>query len=316
MNYIFEVKLKAENSNFSLEDGILENWRYSWRNNEITALIYGSQRVRENISSPFDELETYNKLGLLIDVLSFSSELPISANIDYRLYEVNPSNKINLKDTSQAWITILQSVRRQKHLEHVDSGDDWPIRIDSHTTHNFNDKQIELIRYLLNFFSKIKFSNTAIKLLNYWRRGFDLDTLNYWDESFLVFFKILEYFEKQYNPGSDFSLDKRIKLVRTKIKKKALKIAGGAKASKVDKYLVRLLTDCISARNRFDIAHMRIKPLPRNREGAFYFTYYYNIWDLHDDIKELTRLFILKYLGVRGISLKSDGGLLILEKKD
>ena len=217
-----------------------------------------------------------------------------------------------MKNAILTFSDVLSQVLSYKHLQHGSSSDDWPIRIQSNTSHTFNNEKLELTKYLLDSLSTIKYQNTRLKLINYWRRSFDLNGLTYWDESFLACFKILEYFEGLYKKGNNKLVDKRIKLVKTKTKKRALKIGGGVNLSKVDNFLVQLLSDSIIARNRFDIAHMRIRPLPNSRDGALYFTYYDSIWDLHDDLLELTRFFILKYFSIPGVGLKVDGGLLQL----
>ena len=312
MKYVFIVKIKSGNSNIQIEDGIIGDWRYSWTNNQIVAITSGSNKVNSGISTPFNELETPSKLGLLVDVLSFCSDLAVSAKIDYDLYEVNTQNRIQLKNAILTFSDVLSQVLSYKHLQHGSSSDDWPIRIQSNTSHTFNNEKLELTKYLLDSLSTIKYQNTRLKLINYWRRSFDLNGLTYWDESFLACFKILEYFEGLYKKGNNKLVDKRIKLVKTKTKKRALKIGGGVNLSKVDNFLVQLLSDSIIARNRFDIAHMRIRPLPNSRDGALYFTYYDSIWDLHYDLLELTRFFILKYFSIPGVGLKVDGGLLQL----
>ena len=295
MDYLFEIRTIAENSNFSIDDCILCDWRFSWHNNTITSFIKGDSSVRnkKDISSSFDYLETPNKLGFLVDVLSFCTVLSISCKMDYQLYEAKPQEKIYLLDKNLTWPQLSEKVRSLKLIEHGDSSDDWPVRINPNVSYTLKKEQLDFIRFLLTSFSKIKIGNNSIKLLNYWRRGFDLDQLDYWDESFLVFFKILEYFEKIYRPKKDKSLDKGIKLLTNKTERRAFRMAGGAMVLKPSKYLIRLLSDCIEVRNRFDIAHMRIKPLPKNREGSLYFTYYFNIWDLHDHIKEITRLVLV-----------------------
>ena len=308
MQYIFILRIEAEKSNLSIEDKTLGNWRYSWNNNIITAITYGSSAVRRNLGATFEELETPQKLGLLVDALTFCSDLCISAKINYDLFEL--TSGINIEDTSRTFAATLSEIIKNKKVENGSSTDEWPIRINPGTSNTFSTEKIEIVKFLLDAFSKVNFVNTKIKLLSYWRRGFDLNELTYWDESFLACFKILEFFEKQYCRGKNKLIDKRIKLVKTGNRKKALKIGGGVNLPVVDNFLVKLLSDAINVRNNFDIAHMRIRPLPQERNGALYFTYYDQIWDLHDDLLELTRFFILKYFGVKGVGLKGDGGLL------
>lgn len=312
MQYIFVLTLKAENSNLQIDDGTVGDWRYSWAGNQIIAITQGSNTVNQNRSSTFDELITARKLGLLVDTLSFCSDLTVSTKIEYVLYKVHPSNKVGIKNPSLSFSTLFSQVRSQKILHRGESSDDCPVRINMGVSHSFNSEKLELTKYLLKFFARIRFINTKLKLLNYWRRGFDLYELPYKEESFLACFKILEYFKGCYQKGNNKLIDKRIKLVKAKTKKDALRIGGGVNLLNVDKFLVRLLGDAIVVRNRYDIAHMRIRPLPNSRNEALYFTYYDQIWDLNDDLLELTRFFILKYYGVTGIGLKSDGGLLRL----
>ena len=312
MKYAFVLKIKTSNCNIQIDDKILSDWRYSWKNNQITALTFGNSRVVTGGSAPFEELETPSKLGLLVDVLSFCTDLVISTKIDYDLYEVNSRHDIYVTNKTITFSELLRQILSTKHLHHGSSLDEWPVRIQSNTSNPLNPEKLELGNYLLDSLSTKKFHKTQLKLLNYWRRSFDLNELTYWDESFLACFKILEYFENLYVRGKNKIIDKRIKLVKTKAKKRALRIGSGANLSKVSNFWVQLLSDAITARNRFDIAHMRMRPLPKSRDGALYFTYYDSIWDLHDDLLELTRFCILKYLGVPNIGLRGDGGLLQL----
>src|ERR1035437_8817252 len=310
MQYIFVLRIEAEKSNLNIEDESLGDWRYAWNNNLITAITYGSSHVRKNLGATFEELQTPHKLGLLVDALTFCSDLCVSVKIDYDLFELPQG--INIKDASRSFATILNEVIRNKKVENGSSTDEWPIRINPGISHTFSVENLEIIKLLLNSLSKVNLINTKIKLLSYWRRGFDLKELMYFDESFLACFKILEFFEKQYQKGNNKLIGKRIKLVKTGSRKKALKIGGGVNLVVVDNFLVKILSDTINVRNNFDIAHMRIKPLPQERNGALYFTYYDQIWDLHDELLELTRFFILKYFVIKGVGLKGDGGLLKL----
>ncbi|WKZ25782.1 MAG: hypothetical protein QY322_00490 [bacterium] len=309
--YIFEVNIKVEQSNFCIEDSTINDWRFFWTNDNVCAIISATKLFSGNgqMTDGFEYLNTPDKLGLLIDCISFITDLPVSCKVDFRLFRVDDNNKINILDLTTPFTKLLQQARSNKLLQHGSSVDEWPIRVSPGISHNFRSKDISFIRHLFVLISKIRIKNTSIKLLNYWRKGFDLDVLNYWDESFLVFFKILEYFDKRYQPNNNLYIDNKIMKAKSEISKKALRIAGGAESTKPSKYLIKLISDFIEIRNNSDIAHMRIKPLPKDRNGAFYFTSYLNIWDTHDDIKELARLFVYKQLGIKGLQLRNDGGL-------
>ena len=52
------------------------------------------------------------------------------------------------------------------------------------------------IEKMITLFDNCNITTTDKKLLNYWRKGVDLDQIGYLEESYLAFFKIVEYFFK------------------------------------------------------------------------------------------------------------------------
>lgn len=316
MNYFFELNLDVEPNNIVIPDGYLGDWRYLWSGSKISALTVGGRSVNKEIHSTFEELESPRKLGYLVDVLCFCSDLTISSKIAYVLFGSTKIRKADVMDREKDFLYASRLTRSQKALHRGSSSDEWPVRVKPKTSHTYNPQKLKLVDDLLVDFSNIKANTTGLKLLNYWRRGFDLENLWYWDESFLAFFKILEYFASRYKKSMSPQIDQKIGSVSDKSSKKALKMIGGAGYSKADKFLTRVLSEAVVMRNRFDIAHMRIRPLPEQRQAALYFTYYDDMWDLHDHLKEIARIFIMRFLGIKGYVLKADGGLLALEKMD
>lgn len=291
------VKLSVESSNFSMTETRLKDWIYCWSDNVITAvtLIKRTERGREGFIV-HEYLEDSHKLGLLVDVLTIASELMVSAQTNYRVYEGESSLTRKLLTATELDSSIWQEIARRPLIEQGSDANEYPVRINPNVSHNFHQEATDLITYILKNINPRKLLATNLKLLNYWRRGFDLDEFQYKDESFLDYYKVLEYFK---NRGRGASAGE--------------KILDGAESTQRDQTLIEFLNDVNDMRNNFDIAHVRIRPLPRERTGALNFAYMPGWWDYHHDLQAFARLTVLKRLGVEQLVLISDGGLLHLE---
>lgn len=53
--------------------------------------------------------------------------------------------------------------------------------------------------------------------------------------------------------------------------------------------------------------------MPDEQDGSLYYIYFYKHWDVHNDLKQISRFFILKFFGFKDFYLKEDGGLLHIE---
>lgn len=313
MQYILKQTLKSNNSNINIDSATVSNWCFSWINNNITAysLIKAKGNDRPLVHELLEDTSSLN-LGLLVDVLAFvtnvgvNTDITISLQIDYLLYEVS-----GVSSTPQRVSDYEKLISAGKRVEHGQGDKEWPVRTDFAITTNLSVEELSLTDYLLEELSKKKkFTNSELKLLNYWRRGVDLENLTYWDESFLAFFKILEYFEKKSNiPNSKIPAK-----YKTDREKAAYRMSQGAGVQKINNGNLKLLMEFIDIRNNWDIAHTRVKYLPKNLDGGFYFTYYDNMWDTHHHLKDIARLFILSTLGIKNMELVVDGGLFKLQR--
>lgn len=313
MKYIVFANLDAENSDYEFIDIRIRGWRFSWRNNKILALTKVTKLDRQ-MGDVFQHLESYDQLGLLVDILMLASDITVSADSNYRLYQADENTFKELYNPNIGFDVLIQRVHRLR-ADHSGSnaGEEWPVRIHKNTTHTIKPEKKELALHIFQQLSATSIVQTNMKLVNYWRRGYDLENLSYYDEAFLAFYKILEYFGKK--PLTEKSAVERVKKEKVGIRRKALRIAYGGGIENPDKFLIDMISDFIGIRNNFDVAHMRIRPVPENRDGALYFTYYLSAWGEYSDIQELSRFFILKHMGVKDIELYSDGGLLHLRKK-
>ena len=313
--HLVEIHLKTTKSNINIGEGKIMNWIFSWINNQVTAfsILKYEGDIAEDIFSLIVNTNRLN-LGLLIDALSMivnveiNKSIAISTQIEALVFEINkPSNKVD------KIVDVLSLKRGAKLLINAgEIGEEKPKRIDDGLTITLSKDQLNLIDVLLKKFEpKNKYLVSDYKLMNYWRRGVDLDNLTLWDESYLAFYKILEYFEKKSNVKNSVIPTK----FNTKSLKSAYRIAKGGGLRRITNKQFEMLSDFVILRNNWDIAHTRINVLPNERESALYFTYYSNMWDYNSHISEITRLMILKHLGINKFQLVVEGGLYTLKER-
>ena len=160
-------------------------------------------------------------------------------------------------------------IRGLKHQSNASclNGND-PIRINDNSSLQLSNEALEEIYSILSRVSAInKYSNTIKKLINYWRKGVDLDHLQFVDESFLSFYKIIEYISKRANLHNK---DIPTRFHKTSSLKMAYKFAVGAKLKRPTKAQYEMLSDFIDIRNNWDIAHSKIRPLPNNNTSNLF----------------------------------------------
>jgi hypothetical protein len=141
--------------------------------------------------------------------------------------------------------------------------------------------------------------------------GYTLQKLWLWHESYLNYFKVLEYFLNKYRIYNNLNLPIFQNFFKYFTKKNTTEIA-------IDKLLEKfsikntvepkLIKDFINIRNNKDIAHSKIKKQMGNedtiiRAELFNLSFYDDLWDYWEDIRELNRYLILKYLGLKNIEL-------------
>lgn len=304
-----------QNSNLVIEK-IINNFRFRIEENILKILTTIPNEILEN--SDIDVFEySADKLCYLYDIITFCTDLPISSRFEYCVFTLN--NKINIYDLNSNFENLLnelikKSVKRESG-SFVNGGDLLKV-VDKNQKNNFNKEKLDLIDNLLDWFRKTKAKRSIRKLLNYWRKGFDLEIVTLWNESFLSLYKILEYFEKNFNKNNvTDNLIKKLNQTNSKAEKKSIKIILAAGFKKIKQSHINLIKNIITIRNNFDIAHVRIYPLSADKNERLYYTYYHQYWDIHDHLKEITRLIIIKKLGFRNFYLKNEGGLLSLKSK-
>lgn len=312
-DHVIVVTLKTTKSNISIPEGKIGHWYFNWQNNLVTA--YALTAYQGNtISDPFDLIANTDKLniGLLIDALSMcvnldvNTSIAISTEINTKVYKLQHTTRVK---TINDIIQLLSSAIVICNFGHI--GEEKPKRIDESLTVTLVEERLKVMDFMLACFKqKISFTDVEMKLMNYWRRGVDLDNLTFWDESFLAFYKILEYFEKKANIKAK-AIPTQYK---TRTMKSAYRIAQGTGLTKLTRRQLELLGNFIYLRNHWDIAHTKTSSLPKERESALYYTYHLGMWNYQSHACQLTRLMILKQLGFNNFQLKNDGGLYKLVK--
>lgn len=308
MDNLIVVYLRTTKCNITIPEEKIGRWYFNWKNNILTAYTltkYSSSLINE----PFELLMRTDRLnlGLLIDALTMcvnleiNTSIAISTEINAKIFKISKKSRPkNLYDFFKLRSTL-------KLLTNVSIiGEEKPKRIDDSLTVNLTNQELSLMNKLLSLIKrKTSYSHIELKLMNYWRRGVDLDNLTYWDESFLAFYKILEYYEKRAKIRKK-DIPKKYK---TRSLQSAYKIAFGAGLKKLTHQEYKLLSTFVYLRNHWDIAHVKVNMLPNEREGAMYYTYHFSMWEYLDFLKEITRFFIFKQLGFKNLQLTKYGGL-------
>jgi len=155
-----------------------------------------------------------------------------------------------------------------------------------------------------------KYSPQLHRLLEYWRRGFELGEMWYFSEAYLNYYKILEAMAKRVNTGTNITyavLKKRFH-TDTKFEKRfgfnekdvefAAKVFASLGYKKVTVAMFRTMCRIAKVRNHFNVGHTQAP----NNKG-----FYSAIGQFSDDfdltgregeaLREITRLLILHSLG-------------------
>lgn len=310
---IIEIKLKTTNCNIAVKNGHIGMWYFNWENNMITAYTYLTYDI-QNIGDIFEKTRSTADLVLLVDILTLVVNQDVNTSVVISTEPIINSYIGNITNRSQSvdqFCAEIKGLKHQSNTSCLNSNDSY--RIDSNLKLNLPEEALQCIYSLLQQVSvKNKFSNELKKLINYWRKGVDLDHLHFIDESFLAFYKIIEYISKKANIP-----DKGIpnEYLKTKSIKMAYKIAVGANLKKPTDKQYQMLSDFVDIRNNRDIAHTKIRPLPDNNMSGLYYSYMDDIWDYHSHICQITRMVLLREVGISGISLINDGGLYKLVSK-
>ena len=323
MKHIIKVTLETTKSNINIPEGRIGRWFFKWENNKITAFALSYYKSMQ-ISDPFELVRGTSKLnlGLLIDCLTIAANQDINTSIDIttepiiNVLKPNKNAKIN---------SVKNAIRFSRTSKNICRASSMSSNlIDESITITFSKEELGIIKMLVKNFQKVKITNSDLKLMNYWRKGVELDRLTFTDESYLAFYKIIEYFISKSSLSNSFcgKIIKQISsvlpltLIQKNIDTNALqgakRFADGANLTKFNDDNLKLISEFIHMRNNWDVAHMRMKPLPEDRSSKLYYSHIENAWDYHSHICQITRLVILKNMNFGGLMLKGDGGLLKL----
>ncbi|MBP7118655.1 hypothetical protein KBA63_01085 [Candidatus Woesebacteria bacterium] len=304
--------MKTSVCNIVIKNGLIDRWYFSWENNQITAYTYLRYDV-ENPSDIFERTRITADLVLLIDVLTLitnqdvNTSIVISTDPVIDIFIGQITNKSNSVDQ---FSNEIKSLRHQLNASCLNRADEQ--RIESSKL-QMSDEALTIIYTLLFRLTLINiYSKEFKKLVNYWRKGADLNHLQFIDESFLSYYKVIEYISKKAK------LHKKnipAKYLRTTSLTTAYKFAAGAKLKKLTQTQYQMLSEFIDIRNNWDIAHTKIRPLPKPVARGLYYSYMGDRWNYHSHICQITRITLLRECGLTGLSLINDGGLYILTCK-
>lgn len=310
---VIRIRLKTSKCNIVLKNGHIGNWFFDWENNQVSAYTYISYDTH-NPGDIFEQTRISADLALLVDVLTLATNQDVNTSVVISTEPVIDSFTGVVKHKSKSTVDFSNEIRTLKHQSNASclNGND-PQRIDDNSSLQLSNEALSEIYTILSRLSAInKYPNTTKKLINYWRKGVDLDHLQFVDESFLSFYKIVEYLSKKANLRKN---DIPINFQKTSSSMMAYRFAVAAKLIKPTKAQYEMLSDFIDIRNNWDIAHSKIRPLPSNNTSNLFYSYMDYAWEYHSHICQITRMILLRELGVTGLSLVNDGGLYTLRVK-
>lgn len=282
------------------------NLRYSGRfggyvyriENSRLSVIYTKKKNRKPDIGYFFELD--DNLFALLSMVSLVFGVRCSTSRTGYSYQNNITFDTLLNKKETGYHKLHGQLRNLKQLSRLEA-DHLPVGFDSSSAICFNSKSLVLAESLLSDITKgISDSFQQLKIftqLDYWRRGFDLSRLGFTAEGFLNFFKICEHVLKD-------SERRRLTDDYIKLKLKQLNLAN----------LTKKLCLYRDLRNSFNIGHY-VQVAPRQNSYDEYLSNMSDwIWNHESDIAEVSKLLILRSMGLHKYYLKEDGGLFFVEK--
>lgn len=313
--YLLYIKLKSSKGNFKFQ-GRFGELLYAISDECVEILCQFKNKESEPFKlGEFDEIRKTKGIGTFLDILTLSTEILTSCDYEGRVYEIDNKIKKEFYNSSSAFRKIIS-----KKLVCLNSFsyDSSFSAIKEGQGYDYHPETMELFRYLLKGFEKCKIENpNMLSILNYWRKGLtlDLEHLGFGEESYLNFYKIIEYFFG----NNSFSSLVEIPFIRIflYIKKEKISVRKindiliNKFNTKNTRGLPEMILDFIEIRNNRDIAHSKIKKTGnvKNRNDWFNITLHEDIWDYNDYLKEVSRFLILRYLKFNNLQLINRGGL-------
>jgi len=292
-HYYIYLSFKAIKSNFNYS-GIQNNIRYKISLDQLSIILFYKSLRKIDFKELHElELKTFYKfsgIGLIMDAITTVTNIILSTDYSGLVFKKESEIINSYYDSSIDFEQFRNQIRFPKLETKISTNTNFYPNIENIEI-KFNKKSILSNQHLLgSIFSSNKLNSIATSLLNYWKKAYILFILGYREESFLNYYKILEYFLKKNIP--DDSIDDLIE-----------------KYSLSDKKIAkRLFESFIGIRNHWDIAHKKIKKCQKDtyanvRDEFFNISSYDQLWEKYDDIKEISRFLIFKYLGIEKIKL-------------
>ena len=291
--YYIYLSFKTIKSNFCYF-GTQSNIRFKISSDRLSIILF-YKSLKKMDSEELHKLESkifynFSGIGLIMDSITAVTDIIISTDYEGLVFKKDSGLIKIYYDTNINFDQFYDRIKSLKLEIKISAHTDFYPKI-GNTKIKFNEKSIISNHYLLeNLFSSNKLNSIAISLLNYWKKAYILFRLGHREESFLNYYKILEYFlTKNMSDDVIDGLIDKYSLSDRKIAK-------------------RLFESFIEIRNHWDIAHKKIKRLQKDkyatvRDEFFNISPYDQLWEKHGDIKEISRFLIYKYLKIKKIKL-------------
>ena len=322
--YFIYLHFKISKSNFVFS-GKFRNYFFKILGDKLEIItVFKSKNDLDklaNFSDSQDEIAKSEGFGLLLDVIALSTKLLVSNQSDGFVYSSTSQLLSDFHNDKKSFDELNNELKKQKGYSCGLLGE-WPIVIQEGASITLTSDSLDFYKYLLNhLISFTKYKNSHISLFNYWRKGLVLDELWFTDESFLNYYKIIDYFLEKHRKNNGLIkkllalfLKRKLELSEEDVRKtiQTLNLSP-------DKENIKLIFEFREIRNNGDIAHPSIKKTQGGsavvkRGNLYSFSNYDNLWWYWDLIEEITRLFLLRHANLLDVKLVPDGGLLSLRK--
>lgn len=290
------LNFEIEESNIDTR-GILFSQHYYLKDKTLTIIFPQRANSKRGMSLDFElSTDTYGLFALLTFCFG------IKINDSFTGYLFNNNSSINrLLHREEKLENLRTSLLASPRVSNLDGSGNTPgfSDISSWPRKNFNNIALtqQLMGDLLNHLHSLSDPTEFYTLLDYWRRGYDLELLHYGMEAFLNFFKIIESIigKRPVIRGSmdDGWITNRLTTLRMK------------SYSKIFIYYRNL-------RNRYNIGHPVRRVFLRRDYGHYLNSFDDDIWNHISDIAEVSKCLLLRSIGLKKYKLIEDGGLLFL----
>ena len=277
----------------------------------------------KNFTDSQDEIERSKGLGFLLDIIALGTELITSYKSEGFVFNSTDELQKKFFKKQDSFEEFYKALQKQRRYNCGEMGE-WPIIIREGTQTTFTEEILQFKKFLLDHLIAYKnFNNKLISLLNYWRKGIVFDELWFWDESYLNYYKVLDFYIEKFRQKLGFFKKLYFLIINRKLKltENEVRLMLTTMGFRPNKDNIRLVFELREIRINWDIAHPSLKKTQgknavTQRESSYNLSYYFQLIQYWDYIKEISRMLLLRDTDLKNVNLFSDGGSFVLKKNE